>query len=211
MTVFADRREAGRQLARHLSGAGPDVTVLGLPRGGVPVAFEVARALHVPLDVFVVRKIGVPGHPELAMGAIASGGGRVLNQRVIEQFGVSEKTFEAVVDKERAELARRERLYRGTGEPAALTGREVILVDDGLATGASMRAAVEGVRQLGAARVTVAVPVGAADTCAWFEQFVDRVICVRQPAPFYGVAQGYGVFDQTGDAEVRALLDRANE
>lgn len=206
MTPFDDRREAGRRLAAELSDHGSESLVLGLPRGGVPVAFEVARAIGASLDVFVVRKLGAPGQPELAMGAIASGGGRVVNDSVVGQLGVSDDILEAAVAKERDELARRQLLYRGRDAPADVAGRRVILVDDGLATGASMRAALNGVRELGAAHVTVAVPVGAADTGAWFENAADAFVCVATPEPFLGVGRWYTNFPQTSDDEVRDLL-----
>lgn len=206
MAPFNDRREAGRRLATRLVGHGIDSLVLGLPRGGVPVAFEVAKALGTLLDVFVVRKLGVPGQPELAMGAIASGGGRVVNNDIVKRLGASDDTIEAAVAEERKELARRQQLYRGTDGPADVAGRRVILVDDGLATGASMRAALNGVRELGATHVTVAAPVGAADTCAWFENAADTLVCVVTPEPFFGVGRWYTNFPQTSDDEVRDLL-----
>src|SRR3981189_654114 len=175
---FRDRREAGRQLSQHLAAYAnrPDVLVLALPRGGVPVAFEVARALHAPLDVFLVRKLGLPGREELAMGAIASGGVRVLNEDVVRALRIPENVIDAVAAAEQRELERRERLYRGDRPPPAVRGRTVILVDDGLATGSTMRAAVAALRQQGAARIVVAVPIGAPETCAEFEQEADDVI-----------------------------------
>jgi predicted phosphoribosyltransferase len=206
---FADRREAGRMMAEALArfkGAG--ATVLALPRGGVPVAYEIARALDAPLGVFVVRKLGVPGHSELAMGAIASGGTRVLNQELIEDLGIPAAAIEAVVAAETRELARREELYAGRGLPA-LRDRTVILVDDGLATGATMRAAVLAVRQHEPARVVVAVPVGAPSTCEALRRDADEVVCLRTPEPFAAVGLWYRRFDQTSDDEVRALLDAA--
>jgi len=209
MTLFSDRRDAGRRLAAALAGHASDTLVLGLPRGGVPVAFEVAEALGATLDVFVVRKLGAPGQPELAMGAIASGGGRVLNDSVVAQLGVADETIEAVVAEERAELARRQQVYRASDAPVDVAGRDVVLVDDGLATGASMRAALDGVRALDAARVTVAVPVGAPDTCAWFARAADESVCVETPEPFVGVGRWYVDFPQTSDDEVCDLLARA--
>lgn len=209
MTLFSDRQDAGRRLASALKGRASDSLVLGLPRGGVPVAFEVAEALGAPLDVFIVRKLGAPGQPELAMGAIASGGGRVLNNSVLEQLGVIDETLEATVAKERAELKRRQQVYRGSDAPVDVSGRDVILVDDGLATGASMRAALDGVRALNAARVTIAVPVGARDTCAWLAQAADELVCVEMPEPFLGVGRWYVDFPQTRDEEVCDLLERA--
>jgi predicted phosphoribosyltransferase len=216
MERFHDRREAGILLARALSryaGRG-DVTVLGLPRGGVPVAYEVATALDAPLDVLVVRKIGVPGHEELAMGAIASGGIQVMDPRMAEQLGSSPRQVRERVDAERAELERRERAFRGDRERhdlASLAGRTVILVDDGLATGSSMYAAVAAVGTRKPAYIVVAVPVGSPEVCQAFRTHVDDVICLRMPDPMYAVGLWYEDFSQTSDAEVRALLDRAEE
>ena len=185
--------------------------MLGLPRGGVPVAYEVANALRVPLDVFIVRKLGVPGYEELAMGAIASGGVRVLNEDVVRQIPNAAAIIEAVTAQETAELERREREYRD-GRPAPeLRGRTVILVDDGLATGATMRAAVAALRQQGAAKIVVAVPVGAPETCAEFAEEVDETICAITPEYFRAVGQYYDDFSQTTDDEVRALLAAAAE
>jgi putative phosphoribosyl transferase len=211
--LFRDRVEAGRQLATKLTAyAGrPDVLVLALPRGGVPVAFEVARALDAPLDVFLVRKLGLPGFPELAMGAIATGGVQVLNQDVVRATGVPEAVVASVTAEERRELKRRERDYRGDRPPPDARGRVVILVDDGLATGASMRAAVEALRRLGPARIVVAVPVGSPQTCAEFQAEADEAICARTPEPFFGVGRWYDDFSQTTDEEVRSLLRRAAE
>jgi predicted phosphoribosyltransferase len=210
---FADRREAGRFLAGKLTGYAdrPDVLVLALPRGGVPVAFEVASALHAPLDVFLVRKLGVPGHEELAMGAIASGGVRVLNEDVVRALRIPGDVLEAVAEAEQAELERRERIYRGDRPPPDVRGRTVILVDDGLATGSTMRAAVAALRRQGPARIVVAVPVGAPETCAEFEREADEVVCARTPEPFYAVGLWYGDFSQTTDEEVHELLERAAE
>lgn len=204
---YADRREAGMALADQLGRLdGPTVVVLGLPRGGVPVAFEVARALDAPLDVFLVRKLGVPGQPELAAGAIASGGVRVLNPDVVAAFAVPRRVIDEIARVEQVELARREQAYRD-GRPAlALDGRVVILVDDGLATGASMKAAVHGVRHHRPARVVVAVPVGSPDACRELEAVADRVVCVRAPVDFAAVGQWYRDFSPTGDDEVRRLL-----
>ena len=212
MALFTDRVDAGRQLAAHLDDYRnrDDVLVLGLPRGGVPVAYEVARALGAPLDVFVVRKLGAPGREELAMGAIASGGARVLNRRVVEAYGVSEEAVERVADREAVELARREQAYRGQRPPPAIEGRTVILVDDGLATGASMRAAVAALREHGAERVVAAVPVSAAETCAEFEDRVDEMVCARTPEPFFAVGMWYEDFAATTDDEVRRLLKEAS-
>jgi predicted phosphoribosyltransferase len=210
--IFADRTEAGRFLASKLKEYAdhPDVLVLALPRGGVPVAFEVARALHAPLDVFLVRKLGLPGHEEFAMGAIASGGVRVLNEDVVRALRIPENVIEVVAAAEKRQLEERERLYRGDRPPPDVRGRTVILVDDGLATGSTMRAAVLALRQQGAARIVVAVPVGAPETCAEFEQEADDVICARMPEPFYAVGLWYGDFSQTTDEEVRDRLERAS-
>jgi predicted phosphoribosyltransferase len=183
-----------------------DVVVLALPRGGVPVAFEVAEALDAPLDVFLVRKLGMPGHRELAMGAIASGGVRVLNEDVVRAYGIPQRAIDAVAREEEAELVRREREYRRGSPPPELAGRIVILVDDGLATGSTMRAAVQAVRQHGPARVIVAVPVGAPSTCSEFADVTDETVCARTPEPFLAVGQWYEDFSQTSDDEVRALL-----
>jgi putative phosphoribosyl transferase len=206
--AFADRREAGRVLSAALTQyAGRDDTlVLALPRGGVPVAFEVATALDAPLDVFLVRKLGTPGRAELAMGAIASGGIQVLNEDVIKWLGISPEQIEAVAEREREELARRDAAYRQGGPLPSLAGRIVILVDDGLATGSTMRAAVQAVKQQSPARVIVAVPVGAAETCQELRAVADEVICSRTPFPFSAVGQWYVDFDQTSDAEVSEIL-----
>lgn len=204
--VFADRRDAGRrlgeQLLRHRHWA--DAVVLALPRGGVPVAFEVAQALHAPLDVMIVRKLGHPNSREFAIGAIASGGVVVMNER--GAGGVSRSALDAVLQAERAELARREQRYRGGRSAAGLRGRDVVLVDDGLATGATMHAAVLALRQLAPARVTVAVPVGAAESVQRIEQVADQVVCLEQPEPFRAVGLWYRDFDQTSDEEVQRLL-----
>ncbi len=210
-TVFRDRSEAGRLLAtKLLAFAGePDVVVLGLPRGGVPVAFEVAQVLAAPLDVFLARKLGVPGHEELAMGAVASGGVRVLNHDVVDRLGIAPEEIDAVVAREVAELARREQLYRGGRPPPEVDGRTVILVDDGLATGATMRAAIAALRQLGPARIVVAVPTAARDICAELKNQADDVICYMTPEPFFAVGRWYEDFGQTTDQEVGALLAQA--
>jgi len=209
--LFADRMEAGEELAKKLMRYAdrPDVIVLALPRGGVPVGFEVARALHVPLDVFVVRKLGLPGHEELAMGAIASGGVRVLNHDVIRALDIPEDVIEEVAAAEQQELERRERMYRGDRPPPDVRGRTVILIDDGLATGSTMRAAVAALRQQQPARIVVAVPVGAPETCYEFQQEADEVICARTPEQLYAVGLWYRDFSQTTDEEVRELLERA--
>jgi predicted phosphoribosyltransferase len=205
---YANRREAGATLADLLSRFADrdDVVVLALPRGGVPVAFEVAQALHAPLDVFVVRKLGVPGRAELAMGAIASGGVRVLNDDVIAWSGTSPAALEAVTRAERTELERRESAYR-SGQPALpVQGKTVILVDDGLATGSTMQAAVLAVERLQPSKVVVAVPVGAADACLTLDKVADEVICAMTPEPFSAVGLWYRDFSQTSDDEVRHLL-----
>jgi len=210
---FRHRRDAGRHLAARLvSGfAGrDDVLVLGLARGGVPVAFEVARALQLPLDVLIIRKLGVPGHRELAMGAIASGGVRVLNEEVLQHVPNADAAVEDVADAEQRELERRELEYRGGRASAEVDGKVVIVVDDGLATGASMRAAVLALRQRQAARVVVAVPVGSPESCHRLAAEADEVICLITPMDFAAVGEVYEDFSQTSDDEVRALLDAAN-
>lgn len=209
--LFRDRRDAGRRLAEKLTEYvnHPDIVVLALPRGGVPVAHEVAKALHAPLDIFLVRKLGVPGHEELAMGAIASGGVRVLNQQVVHSLGIPPDVIDDVVAREQQELRRRERAYRAGRAFPDLHGKRVILVDDGLATGATMAAAVNGVRALGAHRVIVAVPTAAPEVCEAFEEYVDTIVCAETPQPFFGVGMWYADFSQTSDEEVRRLLDPA--
>ena len=205
---FRDRRHAGRMLAESLRGyqSRDDVVVLALPRGGVPVAHEVAAALGVPLDVFVTRKLGVPGQEELAMGAVTSGGVRVLNEPVLAETGVSERQLEAVTRGELAELGRQERAYRGGRPGPQLRDRVVILVDDGLATGASMTAAVRALGPLGPSRIVVAVPAAPAETCAELTILADEVVCLLTPRPFLAVGQWYEEFTQTTDDEVRRLL-----
>jgi putative phosphoribosyl transferase len=209
--LFRNRFDAGRQLAEKLAHYADrdDVLVLALPRGGVPVGYEVAEALAAPLDVFLVRKLGVPGQEELAMGAIASGGVRVLNEPVVRMLGLSEEEIARVEVDERWELDRREREYRAGRPPLDLRGKIVILVDDGLATGSSMRAAITALRRLGPARIIVAVPVGARETCAEFEREADEAICASEPEPFHAVGIWYDDFAQTSDEEVRELLARA--
>jgi predicted phosphoribosyltransferase len=205
---FRDRIDAGQQLARKLTKYAhrPDVIVLALPRGGVPVGYEVARALHVPLDVFVVRKLGVPGHEELAMGAIASGGVRVLNDDVVGALGISAETVDAVAARESRELERRERAFRAGRAPPAVAGRTVLLVDDGIATGATMGAAIEALRHLQAGRVVIAVPTAALASVEAMREKVDEVVALMTPADFFGVGQWYADFSQTSDQEVCDLL-----
>ena len=207
---FRHRAEAGEQLAARLSAFADrdDVIVLALPRGGVPVGYEVARALHVALDVFVVRKLGVPGHEELAMGAIATGGVRLVNHDVVDALGIPAVVIDSVAKSEQGELDRRERLYRGTRPPIGLANKTVILVDDGLATGSTMRAAVMAVRHQNPARIVVAVPVGAASTCGELGREADEVVCLRTPEPFIAVGLWYRDFTPTSDNEVRALLGK---
>jgi predicted phosphoribosyltransferase len=205
---YPDRRQAGVELATHLGHFKDrkDVVVLALPRGGVPVAYEVARALDAPLDIFLVRKLGLPGHPELAMGAIASGGVRVLNQDVVTWYRIPPDVIDEVAREEQVELARREREYREDRKPVELRDRIVLLIDDGLATGSTMKAAVEAVRAHAPSRIVVAVPVGSAETCREFAQVADEIVCARTPAHFAAVGQWYRDFSQTSDEEVRDLL-----
>lgn len=205
---FADRAEAGSVLAGllHRYAGRHDVSVLGLPRGGVPVAAAVARALGAPLDVFTVRKLGVPGHRELAMGAIASGGVRILNHRLIADLAVSDRAVSAVIAEEEKELARRERLYRSGRAPLGVAGRVAVLVDDGLATGSTMLAAVRALRDLQPSRIVVAVPVGSAEACRDLEAVADEVICARIPRDFIAVGRWYKDFSDTPDAEVTEWL-----
>jgi putative phosphoribosyl transferase len=212
MSAFRDRRDAGRKLAQALSyyASRSDVTIFALPRGGVPVAYEVAIALNAPLDVFVVRKLGLPGHEELAIGAISSGGVRVLNEDVIRMLNVPQEVVNIVAQRELQELQRREHLYRGNRTAPEVRDRTVILIDDGLATGASMRAAVGGKRAQHPARIVVAVPAAAQEVCDAFQFKVDEIVCLMTPEPFYGVSRWYDVFSQVDDEEVRALLEEAN-
>lgn len=213
MAVFRDRTDAGRQLAERLGeyAGREEVIVLALPRGGVPVAYEVAAALGVPLDVFLVRKLGVPAREELAMGAIATGGVRVLNEDVVRALQISGPVIDSVAEREQKELDRRQHEYRDARPPLDLRDRTVILVDDGLATGSTMRAAVEAVRRQGAARIVVAVPVAASQTCEEFREDVDEIVCAVTPEPFYAVGLWYDDFSQTTDEEVRALLQKSGQ
>jgi len=211
MMRFRDRTEAGKLLAAKLGRYAnrADVVVLALPRGGVPVAFEVARALNAPLDLFLVRKLGVPGQEELAMGAIASGGGRVLNEEVVAHLRISDDLINAVAAEEELELERRERAYRGERPMPLLEGRTVILIDDGVATGSTMRAAVAALRQKSPAQLVVAVPTAADSTASELRAEVDDFVAVIEPEEFFAVGQWYENFSQTTDAEVRDLLERA--
>lgn len=209
---FRDRDQAGQLLAQEVRRRiqqPVDPIVLALPRGGVPVAFPVAEALEAPLDVFVVRKLGFPGHEELAMGAIASGGVRVLNHDVLAQLPVSPRSIDAVAEREQGELERRERAYRGNQPPLRIANRTVIIVDDGLATGSTMRAAVQALRQMKPQSIVVAVPVAASETCEDFRVEVDEMICLYTPRSFRAVGLWYANFDQTTDEEVHSLLARA--
>jgi putative phosphoribosyl transferase len=211
--LFADRRHAGRELAAALAVRSDferrNAVVLALPRGGVPVAFEAAASLGAPLGVLVVRKLGVPGHRELAMGAIASGGVRILNRDLIRQLGIPDRAVNRVIEEETRELRRREALYNGPHPLPPLGDHTVVLVDDGLATGATMRAAVQAVRSQKPKRVIVAVPVGAPDTCLRLQDEADDVVCLSTPEPFNAVGLWYRVFEQTTDADVHVLLDEA--
>lgn len=209
---FDDRVDAGRQLAKSLASLrGQDVVVLGLPRGGVPVAFEVAKALRAPLDVLVVRKLGVPFQPELAFGAIGEGGVRVINDAVVREADLSADDIAAVEAKQRAELARRSEMFRSGHERIALAGRTAVIVDDGVATGATARAACQVARAQGASRVVLAVPIGGRDVFARFAGYADEVVCLHTPEFFFAVGQGYRNFAQISDGEVVRLLDRARD
>ncbi len=211
--IYEDRHDAGRSLAASLSqyAGRSDVQVLALPRGGVPVGYEVACALRVPLDVFVVRKLGVPEQEELAMGAVASGGIRIVNDSIVRELGMPGDVIDAITRRELQEIERREKLYRGQAAPADINGKIVILVDDGLATGATMRAAVRAVRTRHPSRIIVAVPVAAASSCEDLSEEADEVMCTHTPASFFAVGQWYRHFEQTSDEEVRKLLRRARE
>jgi len=207
---FLNRTDAGRQLAAELTryGARSDVLVLGLPRGGVPVAFEIAMAIDAPLDVFVVRKLGLPGHEEFGIGAIASGGVRVVDESVLRAYGVDAEMLNQITERERRELRRREHVYRDDRPFPSVADRVVILVDDGLATGSTMRAAVAALRAENPREIVVAVPVGAPETCA-AARLADEVVCLATPEPFYAVGLWYEDFEQTDDDEVHDLLERA--
>ena len=211
--IFIDRTDAGRRLAEKLAGYAnrADVVVLGIPRGGVPVALEVAKRLSAPLDIFLLRKLGVPGHEELAFGAIASGGVRLLDHAVIGALGISDEDIERVTSAERKELKRREKAYRGDRPSLNVTGKTVIVVDDGIATGSSMRAGIQALRQLQPARIVVAVPVAPIRTCNQLRSEADAVVCVLMPQSFYAIGQFYEDFSQISDEEVLALLEQANQ
>jgi putative phosphoribosyl transferase len=209
--IFANRTEAGQELALRLGTFAnrDDVIVLGAPRGGIPVAFGVATALRVPLDVFVLRKLGVPGQEEFAFGAIASGGVRILDRNTVEGLGMTGLDIERVTRAEKQELERREQAYRGGRPPLDVNGLTVILVDDGIATGSSMRAAIRALRLMKPARIVIAVPVAPASTCSQLRVEVDELVCLEMPEPFYGVGQFYDDFTQVSDEKVKELLDRA--
>jgi len=209
---FEDRVEAGQILASQLRAYADrvDVVVLALPRGGVPVGFEIAQALRAPLDVMIVRKLGVPGHEELALGAIASGGVRVLNRRLVEELALSAGTIEAIARRQQVELERQEKLYRGDRPPMDVARQVVILVDDGIATGSTMRAAIQALRQQEPARIVLAVPVAPPSVCVEMEGMADELLCLAQPTGFFAVGQWYRDFSQTTDEQVRNLLERAN-
>lgn len=211
--IFRNRKDAGRQLAAKLKKYANrrDVLVLALPRGGVPVAFEVAQELNVPMDIFLVRKLGVPGYEELAMGAIATGGVRVINEDIVSYLHIPVEVIDVVAANEQRELERRERAYRDDRPPPDVKDRVVILIDDGLATGSTMRAAAAALRKQGPARIVVAVPVSAPETCNEFRNEVDEIVCAVTPEPFRGVGLWYEDFSQTTDEEVRELLARATQ
>jgi putative phosphoribosyl transferase len=209
---FRDRSDAGRRLASSLQEhAGPDVLVLGLARGGVPVAYEVARTLRAPLDVLMVRKLGVPGHEELAMGALAPGGARVVNRDVVRLLHIPDSVIEDVANNQQKEIERQERAYRRGLQAATVRGRPIVVVDDGLATGASMRAAIAYLRTSGATRITVAVPTGSPETCDELRQDADEVFCLSAPSGFFAIGQSYDDFSHTTDDEVCDLLARASK
>lgn len=208
MSLFRDRRQAGQRLAKALQDfeIPDDAIVLGLARGGVPVAYEVAKALELPFDAFIVRKLGAPGQPELAIGAIASAETRILNDHIIRVLGISQDALDAVTENERRELRRREKLYRKDRPSPDLTGRVVLIVDDGLATGATMRVAIEAIRQKNPAQIIAACPVAPQKTCQELSQLADHMLCLATPDPFFGVGAWYDDFSPTTDNEVRALL-----
>ena len=207
---FSDRAEAGQALVKRLSHLAnePGLIILALPRGGVPIGYEIARGLHAPLDIFLVRKLGVPGYTELAMGALAENGARFINQQVIRQLGISEIAIEQIAAQEQQELQRRERIYRGHNRPPDVTGHTVIIVDDGLATGATVKVAVQALRSQRPKKIVVAVPVGAPDTCEEIRRLVDEFICLVMPEPFHAVGIWYESFPQLSDADVIRLLEQ---
>jgi putative phosphoribosyl transferase len=209
--TFLDRADAGRRLAARLSAyaARDDVVVLALPRGGVPVGYEIARALRVPLDVLVVRKLGVPGREELAMGAVAGGGVRVLDANVVRSLRIPPQVIDRAATVERAEVERRERAYRGRRPAPEVRGKTVVLVDDGIATGSTVRAAIQALGEAHPARIVVAAPVAPASTCRALREVADEVVCIRDPEDLYAVGSWYRSFPQTSDHEVRALLARS--
>lgn len=211
MTLFKDRIDAGEQLAEELTEYKhkKDVIVLGLPRGGIPVAYKVAEELDAPLDVFIVRKLGVPGHKELAMGAIASGDIRVLNERIVNSLGISNKSIASVAAQEERELERRQNEYRGDRPMPELSDKIILLIDDGIATGATMRAAIEAINSKNPKKLVVAVPTAAHDTCESLKEKVDKLICLKTPQPFFGVGRWYQHFGQTTDEEVKKFLDKS--
>lgn len=210
---FENREEAGRELSNALAKYKdkPDTIILALPRGGVPVAHKVAKALNLPMDVWLVRKLGVPGHEELAMGAIALNGAFHINKEIALGLNIPQQLLNQVIAKERTELARRNKLYRQGRPIPDIRGKTVIIIDDGLATGATMRAAVELMRQMHAAKIVVAAPVGAKETCRVLAAVADEIACLRMPEPFYGVGQWYMDFSQTSDEEVQKLLEQKTE
>lgn len=211
MARFKNRQQAGQILATHLRDleARPNLIVLALPRGGVPVAFPVAEALGAPLDVFIVRKLGVPWNEEVAIGAIASGGLILVDHEALRALAIDARSINAIIERERVELDRREKLYRGDRVSPVLSGRTIILIDDGLATGATMSVAIEAIRQRSPAEIIVAVPVASREACTTIERLADRCVCVATPEPFDGVGMWYADFGQTTDAEVLALLETA--
>lgn len=209
---FKDRVEAGRELAKALNAhkGEKDFLILALPRGGVPVAYEVARALEVPLDVYIVRKLGVPGHEELAMGAIASGGQVVMNEELKGLINVNPEVLQAIINREKATIAAREKSYHLGSKPREIEGKTIVLIDDGLATGSTMQVAIQAIREKNPKRIIVAVPLAPRDTCQSIGAMVDEIICLRQPSPFHAVGLWYEYFDQTSDEEVADLLAMAN-
>ena len=211
--MFKDRKDAGKKLAEKIKERVSDgnLVILGLPRGGVPVAYQVARELQAPLDVFIVRKLGLPSHPELAMGAIATGGVRVLNDDVVNRMNISEGVIERVAEEEREKLQHREEIYRGARPRLELEGKTVVVVDDGLATGATMKAAVDALHQLGPGKIIVAVPTAPPRTCEEFDGRVDELLCLTTPSTFMGVGGSYRDFEQTSNQEVTELLEKARQ